>query len=266
MKKFLAILLTLVLCVSLLAACGEKETPGGSEPNDPGGNGDQPGNSNTQPETPEDTQPEEPEDTRPEAPSGPVTITVADYLSQDVWEDDGGFVTVSADGIVFDNALYGDLAALRLKEEAADATWKFNLQLTDIAEGLSEDAGDWWDSELCIVVRSAVAGSGYASGEQTGYTVTCWGDMSTVYLGRSGYDDAFGGFPWPCGDGQPHDIEITATNNADKTAVTVKLVVDGQVIAEVTDDGSLVKEGRTNLFPDAGGLTIRCKYLGATVK
>lgn len=226
MKKLLAILLSMALCVCVLAACG--------------GDGGEKG--------------------------GAKTINVSDYLSQDVWEDDGGFVTVSGDGIVFDDCYAGEYAALRLKETADDATWKFNLQLTEIPEGLSEDAGNWWDAELCIVVRSAVAGSGYASGEQTGYTITCWGDMSTVYLGRSGYDDAFGSFSWPCGDGKPHDVEITATNNADKTAVTVKLVVDGTVIAEVTDDGSLVKEGRTNLFPDAGGLTIRCKYVAAAVK
>lgn len=237
MKKFFAFLLSAILCLAVLAGCGDN---GGK--NQEGGDGQE------------------------GEPAGLTTVNVSDYLSQDVWEDDGGAVSVSAEGAVFDTCFAGDFAALRLKETADNATWKFNLQLTEIPEGLSEAEGNWWDAELCIVTRSATAGSGYDDGNQTGYTVTCWGDMNTVYLGRSGYDDAFGSFAWPCGDGQPHDVEITTENNADKTAVHVKLVVDGEVIAEVDDDGSLVKEDRTALYPDAGGLTVRCKYTAAVIK
>jgi hypothetical protein len=78
-------------------------------------------------------------------------------------------------------------------------------------------------------------------------------------------DDAFGTFQANIGDGQAHDIEFTVVNNEDGT-VSLKLVIDGNVIAEVVDDGTKSKNDRPTLYPDAGGLTIRAKWLEAIVK
>lgn len=122
------------------------------------------------------------------------------------------------------------------------------------------------DSEFLVVARSTIAGNSWQDdGSQKGYTLTAWGDMSEVCIGRCGYDDAFGTFQWNIADGEAHAIEFTVENNADNTQVTITLVVDGVEIAKVVDDGSLVKNERPNLYPDAGGLTIRCKWLDATI-
>ena len=125
----------------------------------------------------------------------------------------------------------------------------------------------WWDSELLIIARSSIAAtSWYDDGTQTGYTLTSWGDMSTVFIGRAGYDDAFGEYEWNVNDGEPHAVELSVVNNEDNTAVTVTLVVDGVEIASVVDDGTQIKNDRPGLYPDAGGLTIRCKWLEATIE
>ena len=92
------------------------------------------------------------------------------------------------------------------------------------------------------MVRSNFAGSAYVEGEegQAGYCITSWGDMNQFALGRSGYDDVFGIYDWPLGDGKPHQIQFTVDNNEDNTVII-------------------------SFFPEAGGITLRCKYLGAEI-
>lgn len=241
MKKYIAIALAIITCVTMFTACTPKEESTNSQA---------PSTSTTpaQPSTTNNTSAEQ-------------KIVVADYLSKEVWEDDGGDVTISDDKILFSNFFAGDFAAVRMKETADDTTWEYTVQVKKRPEGLSEDAGDWWDAEFLTIIRSAVAGGSYLDGEQTGYTITSWGDLGTVYIGRAGYDDAFGYVAWPIGDGQPHVVSFSAKNNESKTVVHLTLAVDGEVIFECDDDGSLVKKERVSLYPDAGGLTIRCKYL-----
>lgn len=256
-KKLMTTLLALVLCMALVCACGtpdEQETTTGAP------------QTTQAPETPEVPETTEPQETPAvSADNGELKeIVLADYFGQEVWEDDGGDVYVEEDHILFDNAFMGDFASLRMTETAQNVTYKFTLQLNEIPTDLSVDEGTWWDSELLILGRSALAAPGWEEG-QTGYSLTAWGDMSEVFIGRSGHDDAFGSIQWNVNDGEPHDIEFSLINNEDNTAVTIKLVVDGEVVFETVDDGSIVKEDRTPLFPDAGGLTIRCKYVQATI-
>ena len=244
MKKYFAILVTILICVAMFNACAT------GEPNNP---------SPTPSETNPQTEPSNVVETSPVDEAKKIVVT--DYLGKDVWEDDGGDVTISDDKILFSNFFAGDFSSVRLMETAANATWEFTVQAKQIPEGLSEEAGDWWDAEFLAIIRSALPGGSYLDGEQTGYTITSWGDLNTVYIGRAGYDDAFGSVAWPLGDGQPHVISFTAENNESSTVVHLTLTVDGEVIFECDDDGSLVKKERVSLYPDAGGLTIRCKYL-----
>ena len=253
-KKILTTLLVALMCAALLCACGGDSTSTTT------------GASNDTTAAPETT--EAPADDTTAAPSGNGEVTeivLSDYFGQDVWEDDGGDVYVESDHILFDNSFMGDFAALRLTETAQNVTYKFTLQLDKIPTDLSADEGTWWDSELLILARSSLAAPGWEDG-QTGYCLTAWGDMSEVYIGRSGHDDAFGSIQWNVNDGEPHDIEFSLVNNEENTAVTITLTVDGEVVFTTVDDGSIVKEGRTPLFPDAGGLTIRCKYIEATIQ
>ncbi len=256
-KKIIALLLAALMCCALLCACNDSQ---GKKPNpsdDPKPSASQPVDSK-----PEDTKPQ---DSKP-APSGELKeIKVADYFSkEDLWEDDGGEFNMEADKLVMDNALMGDFSTLQLKEEAQNVTYKFTLQLSDIATDLSVDDGTWWNSELMILGRSTLAAPGWEEG-QTGYSLTAWGDMSEVFIGRAGHDDAFGSVKWGVEDGKPHDIEFSLINNEDNTTVTVRLSVDGKVVFEQVDDGSIKKDGRTPLFPEPGTLTLRCKYLKATI-
>lgn len=205
------------------------------------------------------------ESDEPVADTGSKTITLADYYNAaDVWEVNGEGCSVNADGISFATVGSGESAAVRLAEKVQNGEYRFNLQFTQLAP-VSMDDWTWWDSEFLCLFRSSLADKGFTDG-QTGYSITSWGDMSTFFLGRSGYDDAFGEFEWPMGDGQPHDFVVTLQNNDSNTAVTITVEIDGTVVATVTDDGSLVKEDRVSLFPDEGGLTFRCLYLGAEVK
>ena len=195
-------------------------------------------------------------------------VDLAEYMSDaSKWEDDGGDYTLTGDKLTFNNAYYGDFCAVRLNEEFQDVTVKFTLQLTAIAADVSEEDGTWWDTEFLCLVRSNFAGSAYVEGEegQAGYCITSWGDMNQFALGRSGYDDVFGIYDWPLGDGKPHQIQFTVDNNEDNTVITLKVVVDGQEIAVAEDDGSQVKKDRISFFPEAGGITLRCKYLGAEI-
>lgn len=252
MKKLIAILLSLVMVAAVFAGC----TGGGEGTVSTGPEGTQ---GTTQTPTPTESEGgnEEP---------GITVINVADYIgNEDAWETDGGDADFVDGTIHFDNCFSGDFAAVRLTQEAQNVTYKLNVQVKDAGE-VSMDDWTWWDCELLIMARSSLAAaSWYDDGTQTGYTLTSWGDLSTVFIGRSGYDDAFGEFAWNINDGEPHAIELTVNNNEDNTAVTVTLVVDGVEIASVVDDGSLVKNERPSLYPDAGGLTIRCKYLEAVV-
>ena len=192
-------------------------------------------------------------------------VSVGDYFADaSTWESDGGDTKITDAGIVFNTTEADQIAAVRLNKESQNTTIKFSLQFTDINKDLSMDAGTWWNSEFLCLLRSALADKGYTDG-QTGYSITSWGDMSTFFLGRSGYDDAFGEFSWPMGDGQFHDFEITLQNNNDNTSVAITVKIDGQEVASVVDDGTKVKEGRAALFPEAGGVTFRCLDLGATV-
>lgn len=227
--------------------------------------------------TNEPTQEAKPTATQAPAATQPVSqdpvadvkeIDLGTYLADSsVWEDDGGDYSLK-DGILrFNNAFYGDFCAVRLKEQVQNANVKFTLQINELATGLSVDDGTWWDSEFLCLVRSNFAGSAFVEGQeqQAGYCITSWGDMSEFSLGRSGYDDAFGTFSWAVADGKPHKVELSTVNNADNTQVTITVKVDGVEIATAVDDGSLKKKDRVSLFPDAGGVTIRCKYLDASV-
>ncbi len=258
MKKLIALLLALTM-VFALAACGTTEpAPTEAKPTEAAPTEAAP----TEEPTEAPTEAEQPGE---EVTGEPVEVVLADYFSQDVWEDDGGDVYVEEDHILFDNAFMGDFSALYLTETAQNVTYKFSLQLEEIPTDISVDEGTWWDAELLILGRSAIAAPGWEEG-QTGYSLTAWGDMSEVFIGRAGHDDAFGSIQWNVTDGQPHDIEFSLQNNEDSTTVTITLTVDGEVVFETVDDGSIVKEGRTPLFPEAGGLTIRCKYVQATIK
>lgn len=247
-KKIIALLLAALMCCTLLCACSgtQDENPNPSE--DP-----QPSES----KTPEGSQ---------SVQTGEVKeIKVSDYFSQEaLWEDDGGDFTMDADKLVLNNAFMGDFSTLQLKEEAQNVTYKFTIQLSDIPTTLSVDEGTWWDAELMILGRSTLAAPGWEDG-QTGYSLTAWGDMSEVYIGRAGHDDAFGSVKWGIEDCEPHDIAFSLINNEDNTEVTIRLSVDGEVIFETVDDGSIIKDGKTPLFPEPGTLTLRCKYLKATI-
>lgn len=248
-KKIMTTLLVLLMCTALLCACGSEASTAN------------PTTAETEAAPAAEAATTSAAET---ADEGTKEVVLADYFGQDVWEDDGGDVYVEEDHILFDNAFMGDFSALRLTETAKNVTYKFTLQLEEIPTDLSVDEGTWWDSELLILGRSALAAPGWEEG-QTGYCLTAWGDMSEVFIGRSGYDDAFGSIQWNVTDGEPHDIEFSLVNNADDTAVTITLKVDGEVVFETVDDGSIVKEGGTALYPDEGGLTIRCKYVQATI-
>ncbi len=254
MKKILCLVLAALMLCAMLTACNSSDT----QETDPK-------ETQSQQTEPQGTEPQE---TEPQAAiSENTVITVADYIADDSkWEDDSGYHDRKDGKIHFDNFMAGDYCALRLTEEAQNVTYKFKLTINQLAP-VSMDDWTWWDSELLIIARSSIpAASWYDDGTQQGYTLTSWGDMSSVFIGRCGYDDAFGEFAWNVNDGQAHDIELSVVNNEDNTQVTVTLLVDGVEIASIVDDGSKVKNERPALYPDAGGLTIRCKWLDATIE
>ena len=255
MKKLFAILLVVAMCAAMCACDGgENPTQTTTDPQSNPSESTTPGT--TVPET-----------TDPIVNNETKVITVSDYLADESkWEDDGGYYDMDSEKIFFDNFAAGDYCAVRLSEEAQNVTYKFNVTIHKLAP-VSMDDWTWWDSELLVIARSAIAGNSWQDdGSQTGYTLTSWGDMSTVFIGRCGKDDAFGEYAWNINDGQPHEIELSVVNNEDNTAVTITVKVDGAEIASVVDDGTVVKEGRPNLYPNAGGLTIRCKWLEVTVE
>lgn len=258
MKKILSLVLAALMLAAVLCACdnaGSATTDPATAPVEPS-------------ESTESNEPTEPGESSGPDESGDITvINVADYLGDaSKWEDDGGYFDMDESKIFFDNYAAGDYCAVRLNEEVQNVTYKFSVTISQLAP-VSMDDWTWWDSEFLVIARSAQAGSSWQDdGSQVGYTLTSWGDMSTVFIGRCGYDDAFGEFSWNVNDGQPHEIELTVANNDDNTQVTITLVVDGVEVAEVVDDGTKIKEDRPGLYPDAGGLTIRCKWLEATIE
>lgn len=258
MKKTLVTLLAALLCIALLCACdpsivNPSDTQTSTQGNPTGTQASTQGDPTSAP-------------TSGQVSDGSVkTVKLSEYFGdKDIWEDDGGDVTVEEDKIVFDNGYMGDFSTLRLTETAQNVCYQFTIQLEDIPEELSEAEGTWWDAEVMILLRSTLLAPGWEDG-QTGYSLTAWGDMSKVYIGRAGHDDAFGFVEWGCNDGKPHDIEFSAVNNADNTEVTLKLVVDGETVFEKVDDGSITKKDRIPLFPDEGGLTLRAKYVKMTI-
>lgn len=248
MKKILSLVLVVLMVATMLCACdtNTESKPAGS--------------------TPVATTTQAPTTTVATTPEGPVVVTLSDYFADSSkWEDDGGYFDMDAEKIFFDNFSAGDYAAVRMNELYQNVTYKFNVTINKLAP-VSMDDWSWWDSELCIIARSTLAASSWQDdGSQKGYTLTWWGDMSKVCIGRCGMDDAFGEFDANLGDGQAHDIEFTVVNNEDGT-VTLKLVIDGNLVAEVVDDGTKQKNERPTLYPDAGGLTIRCKWLEAVIE
>jgi predicted small lipoprotein YifL len=248
MKKILSLVLV-ALMVATMCACGTTEPTKAPATNAP----------TNAPTTQVPT-------TTQSAPQGPTVVTLSDYFADESkWEDDGGYFDMDDEKIFFDNFSAGDYAAVRMNEEHQNVTYKFNVTINKLAPVSMED-WTWWDSEFCVIARSTLAASSWQDdGSQKGYTLTWWGDMSEVAIGRCGMDDAFGTFQANIGDGQAHDIEFTVVNNEDGT-VSLKLVIDGNVIAEVVDDGTKSKNDRPTLYPDAGGLTIRAKWLEAIVK
>ena len=174
-KKILMTLLAVLMCAGLLCAC--TSAPASSTPETTAAN------ETAAPET----EAAETEAPAVEGSSETKEIVLSDYFSQDVWEDDGGDVYVEEDHILFDNAFMGDFSALRMTETAQNVTYKFTLQLDEIPTDISVDEGTWWDAELLILGRSALAAPGWEEG-QTGYCLTAWGDMSEVFIGRSGHE------------------------------------------------------------------------------
>ncbi len=256
MKKVLSLVLAVLLVAAMLCACTPNADTNPTTTGKPAGSTP----------TPTTTGTPTPTTTGTPAPQGPAVINVADFLNDESkWEYDYDCYEMKDGKLVYDTFFAGEFAALRLKEEAQDVTYKFNVTITDLAPVSMEDY-TWWDSELCIIARSAMAASSWPDedGSQKGYTLTFWGDMSKVCIGRCGFDDAFGEFDCNIGDGQAHAIEFTVANNADGT-VAIKLVLDGNMVAELTDDGTKIKNDRPSLYPDAGGLTIRAKWLGVTI-
>jgi len=272
MKKVIAIFIVMSMLVLSLAACKKSEDNAG------GNNGGKNQSGVTTPAeqsgdtTPAaDTDSNSGSDTANSGQDGFIAaadLDLGDYFTGSTkLEDDGGDYTVKDNKLIFNNAYYGDFCAVRVPGEFQNVNAKMTVQFTDIAKDLSEDAGTWWDSEFLILVRSNYAGSSFVEGNdpQAGYCITSWGDMKQFALGRAGYDDAFGMYNWPLGDGQPHKVEFTVTNSEDNSKVYLKVVVDGVEIASAVDDGSKVKKERPSLYPQAGGITLRAKYLGATV-
>ena len=254
MKKILSLVLAVLMVAAMLCACGD--TTPTTKPNT-----DKPAPSTTQKPTPTTT-------TKPAEPQGPEVVTLSDYFAnKDVWEDDGGYFTMTEDQILFDNYSAGDYAAVRLTEAHKNVTYKFNVTINKLAP-VSMDDWTWWDSEFCVIARSTLAASSWQEdGSQKGYTLTWWGDMKQVVIGRCGYDEACGTFDANIGDGQAHDIEFTVISNEDGT-VSLKLVIDGNVVADVIDEGKPRedKPDRPTSYPDAGGLTLRAKWLELIVK
>ena len=179
------------------------------------------------------------------------------------WEFDDDYSLVLEDGKMVFNTMNGEFMAAMLTETVLDGSYKFTLTINEIEPDL-----DFWDTEFFIIARASIPGTTWSSGEQTGYCISSWGDMSTFCLGRAGADDAFAtDVEWNVNDGQPHDIQIGTKNieKDGKTAVEVTVYVDGQLVITAIDEGQNCREGRPEMYPEAGNLVIRSKNMKITI-
>lgn len=262
MKKILSLVMAVMMLAAVLTACSPATDPTTTA---------KPAPSQPAATTAPTNKPTEPEGTtKPTEPvvEGNNVINVDEFLADDSnWtfddEETKNLVSFKDGKMHYDTNFPGDLVAAMLNKPVQNGTYKFTLTINALAESYADA---WYDTELIIIARAAKAGtSWYDDLSQTGYTISSWGDMSEFCLGRCGYDDAFGTFKWNVNDGQPHVIEITTTNNADNTAVEIVVVIDGVEVARATDDGSKIKKERPGLYPDAGNLVIRAKWMEITV-
>ena len=157
----------------------------------------------------------------------------------------------------------GDTAAAMLNESAQNASFNFTMTINEVPADCYDK---WWDTELLIIARSSFADKSWSDDfAQTGYTLTSWGDMTEWFIGRAGNDDLSGKIVLNIADGQPHNFQLKVVNNADNTTVTVTLIVDGEQVAEIIDDGSKIKNERPALYPDAGNFTVRAKNVDVSI-
>ena len=254
MKKVISLVLAVLMVAAMLCACAAPDA-------------------GTTPTTTQKPAPTDPKPTDPIDPAGPVAINVHDFLNDRAnWtfhDDDTAneLLTIEGGKMHFDCNFPGDLVAAMLNQTVLDGSYKFTLTVNAQPEDPNAD-DTYWETELFIIARASVAGTTWSEGNQTGYCISSWGDLSTFCLGRAGSDDAFGTeFTWNINDGQPHEIEI-ATKNIEKdgkTAVEVTVYVDGEVAATAIDEGQNGREGRPTMYPEAGKLVIRAKYMEITV-
>ena len=239
MKKVISLVLVVLMLAATLCACTQPDAGASSST----------------------TKPNEPAD-----PNAPVVINVSDYLANlDQWEiDDDYLLKHENNKMTFNTIEPGESIAAMLKVPAKNVTYKFTITVDSLGTGVV-GAENWWDAELMFLARASVAGPGWRDdGSQTGYSITSWGEMKEVCLGRSGKDD-LATFEWNIADGQPHEIEFSVVSNADDTVVTITLKVDGEVIGSFEDDGSQIKNERPGKYPEAGNLVIRGKWIGITI-
>lgn len=262
MKRILSLVLAAMMVATMLCACTAAD-PTKAPTNAPT-------NAPTQAPTQKPTTPATPTEPKPTEPAGQEgVINVNDFLNDRanwIFDNDevaGELLTLADGKMHFDTNFPGDLVAAMLNKPQQNGSYKFTLTINGLAEGYADN---WYETELIIITRASKAGtSWYDDLSQTGYTISAWGDMSTFCLGRCGYDDAFGEFEWNVNDGQPHEIEIITTNSEDNKTVEIVVLVDGAEVARATDDGSKIKKERPGLYPDAGNLVIRAKWMEITV-
>lgn len=255
MKKILSLVMAVLMLAAVLTACAPAAPATTTKPQA----ATQPNKTDPQGTT---TQPQG--TTKPSTPAAEGNVVNADEFTGDLanWEFDTDLIELVDGKLHFDTNFPGDYCAAMLKKPLQNGTFKVTLTVNELA-----DFEDMYMTELFIIARASLAGTTW-NGEdctQTGYTISAWGDLSEFCLGRCGYDDAFGTFKWNINDGQPHVIEITTTNNADNTAVEIVVTVDGEEIARAVDDGTKVKKERPNLYPDAGNLVVRAKWMDITI-
>ena len=268
MKKVISLVLAVLMLVSLLCACAPADngskpaasTPAGNNGGNTGDNGNNGGNTGDNGNNGGNT-----------GTNDGNVINVNDYTS-DVsnWEFDDDYALVQEDGKLIFNTVDGEFMAGMLKKPVLNGTYKFTLTINELPEGVEEltpNDGAYWDTEFFIIARASAPTGTWSGGEQTGYCISSWGDMSTFSIGRCGYDSVCGEYlEWNVNDGQPHEIEFTVKDNEDGT-VNLILVVDGVVVADVIDEGAPRSDNpeRPTKYPEAGNLVIRSKNMKITI-
>ena len=197
----------------------------------------------------------------PEAPIQVTEMNIDEHMDAAKW-------TFNGDKAAIENGqlnlpAVGDTAAAMLNESAQNASFNFTMTINEVPADCYDK---WWDTELLIIARSSFADKSWSDDfAQTGYTLTSWGDMTEWFIGRAGNDDLSGKIVLNIADGQPHNFQLKVVNNADNTTVTVTLIVDGEQVAEIIDDGSKIKNERPALYPDAGNFTVRAKNVDVSI-